>query len=238
VKKQKEERKVYERKGDRDFNMEEDYDNFKKRKISQLDKKGKHLLVYSGINRMAYEQLNDIDACKAWVILYHFRAKSIQSMLYEEFSAIAKRNCIGKSKSNALLTKLHSELLVQSFEHGFHVRTAQVCEETGWPIDFSIKRKDTVMPNANAEGGLKTKTNELSLYFLIQEEVCYNVKTRREEPLALQKLMLRHLNTIGNSKVVAINESEAISNFDTTVQKVMGQILDTGEKKKERRAKM
>jgi hypothetical protein len=101
------------------------------------------MLVYSNINRNNYTQLHDVDAAKAWVILFHFKNKSVQSMLYEEFSAVALRNCIGKTRSNVVATKVHSDLLLKSFENNFRVTPSQVCSHTGWPIDFQINTRTT-----------------------------------------------------------------------------------------------
>lgn len=59
-----------------------------------------------------------------------------------------------------------------------------------------------------------------AIYFLVQEEICYNAKTRQEEPLAIQKLMIRHLSQISNYRVLAVSENEAESNKDALMQKV------------------
>ena len=59
-----------------------------------------------------------------------------------------------------------------------------------------------------------------AIYFLVQEEICYNAKTRQEEPLAIQKLKIRHLSQISNYRVLAVSENEAESNKDELMQKV------------------
>ena len=53
-----------------------------------MDKKGKHLLMYSNINQLNYVDINHLTEAKAWTILFHFRAKSLQSMLFEEFNSV------------------------------------------------------------------------------------------------------------------------------------------------------
>ena len=72
-------------------------------------------------------------------------SSSIHLRAARAFSGVALRNCIAKAKSNAVLTKLHANLLGQSIEHGFHVHSSRVCERTGWPIDFTIKRRKIVV---------------------------------------------------------------------------------------------
>ena len=46
-----------------------------------------------------------------------------------------------------------------------------------------------------------------AVYFLLQEEICYNSETKQEEPLGLQKLMLRHLSQISNFRVCTVDEN-------------------------------
>ena len=37
-------------------------------------------------------------------------------------------------------------------------------------------------------------------YFFLQEEMCYNIEKNREQPLALQKLMMRHVEAAQDKK--------------------------------------
>lgn len=64
---------------------------FKQRntKLAQLAKKDNHLLLYSNVNTLDFIDINQSDVAKAWTILFHFRSKSIESMLFEEFNSIA-----------------------------------------------------------------------------------------------------------------------------------------------------
>ena len=64
------------------------------------------------------------------------------------------------------------------------------------------------------------KKQQYAVYFLLQEEICYNSKTRQEEPLGLQKLMLRHLSQISNFKVCTIDENEAAKDIDSAIAKI------------------
>jgi hypothetical protein len=54
-----------------------------------LDKKDKHLLMYSNINQLNYVDINKLKEAKAWSILFHYRSKSLQSMLFEEFNSVS-----------------------------------------------------------------------------------------------------------------------------------------------------
>lgn len=41
---------------------------------------------------------------------------------------------------------------------------------------------------------------------MLREEMCYNYQTRKEEPLALQKLMLKHIRNSRPVKYIGENE--------------------------------
>jgi hypothetical protein len=73
------------------------------------------------------------------------------------------------------------------------VHLSRKCDKTGWPIDLKVKSEDG---------------KELALYFLLQEEMCLNVTTGQEEPLALQKLMLKHVRHIRGVPVKFVGENE------------------------------
>lgn len=55
------------------------------------------------------------------------------------------------------------------------------------------------------------------MYFLLQEELCYNAETKEEEPLGLQKLMVRHLQTISDYNVHFISEIDAMHNLEFVI---------------------
>lgn len=56
---------------------------------------------------------------------------------------------------------------------------------------------------------------KLALYFFLQEEVCLNAKEQSEEPLGLQKLMLKHLQSVSDYKVEYVTENDFYMNKDT-----------------------
>ena len=76
-----------------------------------MDKKSKHLLIFSNINQLNFVDINKSDAVKAWTILYHFKSKTFASIIYDEFESITMRNTIGKSKGHELFTKFYLKLV-------------------------------------------------------------------------------------------------------------------------------
>jgi hypothetical protein len=59
------------------------------------------------------------------------------------------------------------------------------------------------------------KRKKLALYFFLQEEVCLNAKEQNEEPLGLQKLMLKHLQNFSDYKVEYVTENDFYMNKDS-----------------------
>lgn len=66
----------------------------------QLAKQDNHLLLYSNVNILDFVDINSSNVAKAWTILFHFRGKSVESMLFEEFNSIVQRNAITKTKNH------------------------------------------------------------------------------------------------------------------------------------------
>lgn len=56
--------------------------------------------MYSNVNQLNFVDINLLPEAKAWTILFHFRSKSLQSMLFEEFNSVSQRNAISKTKSH------------------------------------------------------------------------------------------------------------------------------------------
>jgi hypothetical protein len=54
----------------------------------KLSKKSRYNMIYSS-HQESLIDLNDNQTAKAWAVLYHFRGKTTESMLYEEFNAVA-----------------------------------------------------------------------------------------------------------------------------------------------------
>ena len=107
-------------------------------KLAQMAKRENHLLLYSNVNQLDFMDINESDVAKAWTILFHFRGKSIESMLFEEFNSIAQRNTISKTKNHEVFNKMYLELNSECYKNNMQVEMAGSCERTGWPIDLTI----------------------------------------------------------------------------------------------------
>ena len=121
-------------------------------------------------------------------ILFHFKSKSMDSLLFEEFNSVVVRNTTNKIKSHELFAKFLNKLQSTGYRNGVRVQLQRKCEKSGWPIDIRLSPTDE---NDN--------TPSSSLYFFLQEEMATNISTGLEEPLALQKLMLRHVRSTGSN---------------------------------------
>lgn len=51
--------------------------------MDKLNKKFRHQLMYINLNRFETTDLNQEEIAKAWVVMFHFRGKSIESLLYD-----------------------------------------------------------------------------------------------------------------------------------------------------------
>lgn len=168
---QPKEKRIYERKASESLYSEElEFHQFRKKKLADLDKKSKHLLLFSNINQLNFVDINQNDLAKAWAVLFHFRSKTFDSIIYDEFESITMRNTIGKSKGHELFSKFYLKLIEASYDKGFRMHLTTKCEKTGWPIDISISTSELAGMRI---GGAHLKKN-LALYFFLQEEVCLN----------------------------------------------------------------
>jgi hypothetical protein len=79
--------------------------------MEMLDKRSKHMLVYSNINSLNFVDINKSNYAKAWTVLFHFGKLSTDSMIYDEFETIVTRNALGKSKGHELFTKLFLNII-------------------------------------------------------------------------------------------------------------------------------
>lgn len=92
-----------------------------------MTKKGKHLIVYSNFNQVNHNDLNNNNTAKAWAILFHFHSKSTESMLYEEFNAIAYRNSIAKTRSHDMFSQVYFRLLEHFSSIGVQLNLSRNC---------------------------------------------------------------------------------------------------------------
>lgn len=138
---EKRQKRVYDR-GASDMNSSFDESHFFKQrnqKLAQLAKKDNHLLLYSNVNTLDFVDINKSDIAKAWTVLFHFRGKSIESMLFEEFNSIAQRNTISKTKNHEVFNQLYLELNSVCYQENLQLDMAGSCERTGWPIDVAVR---------------------------------------------------------------------------------------------------
>ncbi|CDW77558.1 UNKNOWN [Stylonychia lemnae] len=191
---------VYDRKASESQKSEEfEFHQYRKRKIVDLDKKSKHLLLFSNINQMNFVDVNKNNIVKAWTVLYHFKSKTFDSALYDEFESVVMRNCVGKGKGHEWFSKFYLKMVEKSYDAGYRLQLAYKCPKTGWPIDIQMTLK-------------REKDANYALYFLLQEEVCVDSKSNKEEPLGIQKLMLKHMKMLSENQVVVITENNFYAN--------------------------
>ena len=194
-----------------------------------MAKKDNHLLLYSNVNTLDFADINAYALAKAWTVLFHFRGKSTESMLYEEFNSIAQRNTISKTKNHEVFNKLYLKLSQECYKHNLQMDMAGSCERTGWPIDIRLShfffkkqpgRVTSAAETARQEADGSNSDQMYAVYFLLQEEICYNADSKQEEPLGLQKLMLRHLSQISNFKVCTVDENMTASHLESSFNKI------------------
>lgn len=103
-----------------------------------MDKRSKHLLIFSNTNNLNFVDLNRENAVKAWIVLYHFRNKSLNSILFDMFESYARRNAAGKIKGHGLFHKFQEDLFSLSYLAGAKQTMNAKCNETGWPIELLL----------------------------------------------------------------------------------------------------
>ena len=197
---------IYERKAtDSLYSEELEFHQYRKKKLKSMDKKSKHLLLFSNINQLNFTDINKQNKAKAWTVLYHFRSKSHDSLIYEEFETLAMRNSVGKSKGHEFFHKFYMKLIEKSMVHEFRVLLSSKDETSGWPIDIQV----------SLHTGMK-KYKKIAFYFFLQEEVCLSTKTGFEEPLGLQQLMLQHLKSVSEYNIKFLTENDFYMNKENT----------------------
>ena len=76
-----------------------------------MDKKQRHLLLFTNFDQLNFTNINKSDLVKAWALLYHFKSASSDSNLHAEFYSIVQRNSVNKATGHELFAKFHKELL-------------------------------------------------------------------------------------------------------------------------------
>jgi len=78
-----------------------------KTKLVMLDSKQKHLFLFTNYDQLNLEDINHSDIVKAWAVLYHFRTKNKDTLLFEEFKTIITRNHQNKCQGHDLFLQFH-----------------------------------------------------------------------------------------------------------------------------------
>jgi len=133
------ERKVYDRKATESvFQEEMAFHQYRTWKLQELGKREKHLLIFSNSNSMNFKDLNRMNEVKAWSVLFHFKNKTTDSVIYDLFFSEAKRNSLAKSKNHKLFNKLKNGFRDATQATGLVPKIGFKCHETGWPIDILL----------------------------------------------------------------------------------------------------
>ena len=138
------------------YSEELDFHQYRKKKLESMDKKSKHLLLFSNINQLNFTDINKQDKAKAWAVLYHFKTKSHDSEIFEEFESLAMRNSVGKSKGHEFFNMLYSELNKHASTNRLRIFLSSKDETSGWPIDIQISHQVA-----------KKKFRKTSFYFFL-----------------------------------------------------------------------
>jgi hypothetical protein len=141
-----------------------------------------------------YFELHSNPYTKAWGVLYNFRNKSLESPLYDEVDNIQSRNCKNKRISHRLFNTFYENLLDVALKRNYYIEFKPVCQNSGWAVDVSIMKG-------------KHEQDKIGFVFLLKEDLCYNISSGKYEPLGLQKLMIKQLESVSLMKVVPIFES-------------------------------
>lgn len=148
------------------FNEEWAYLNSRKMRLGNMDAKEKHLYLFTNFDQLNQTDINKSQEVKVWAVLYHFRNKSQDSQIFEEFTSTVSRNCLNKVKGHELFNQFHSQLVREGRRSGCKVVLSTSCPVSGWPIDIVVTRK--------------AQDRRTQYYFFLQEEMCYNIEDNRE----------------------------------------------------------
>ena len=106
--------------------------------------------------------------------------------MFEEFNSIITRNTSSKCSDHDLFFQYYKLMLDLSHQQRFNVKMQQKCKRTGWPIDIDLRAfsgKSLFKGQRGFYGNQNLK--RMAVYFFLQEEMCYNLMSGKEEPLAI-----------------------------------------------------
>jgi hypothetical protein len=85
------------------------------------------MMLYSNVNYSTQVDINENELAKAWAVLYHFRNKATESMLFEEFNAIAQRNAASKAHMHNLFGRFYYTLVEHYANLGVQLNLQKSC---------------------------------------------------------------------------------------------------------------
>ena len=94
-------------------------------KFEKMAVKDIHMMVFSSVNHLNYTDLNSSSVAKTWAVLYHFRNKTLDSALFDDFRSIAMRNSRGKSKSHMLFNKFYLKCVEKGYKRDGKLKLGQ-----------------------------------------------------------------------------------------------------------------
>ena len=135
---------------------------------------------------------NEHPYMKAWGVLFNFRNKSIHSPLHDEVNSLQSRN---------YPNDFYDRVLEVALRRNYYFKFFPTCTETGWKIDAKIAKD-------------KASKTKIGMVLLRKEDVVYNIEKGHDEPLGLQKLMLKQLENVSDMNILPIYESNDESSKD------------------------
>ena len=87
-----------------------------------MDKKQQHLYLFTNYDQLNMVNVNKNDIVKAWAILFHFKSKGRDTLLFEEFNSIITRNTSSKCQDHDLFHEYFRLLVEQSHQKHFTLK--------------------------------------------------------------------------------------------------------------------
>lgn len=209
-------KKAYDRRFKEEIETEDiQFTMFRKKKRQMYSKITKDLFVLGSSGSRGMQQAlglssssindsrNENPFIKAWGVLFHFRNKSLHSPLYDEVDNIQARH-----HSN----EFYEKILEVALERGYHFKFFPKCETTGWKMDLMLAKS-------------KGSKERFAIKFFQKEDVIYNIEKGKDEPMGIQKLMLKQLNNMSNLHILEIFESDIMNTGKYTQAEYLDRLI-------------
>lgn len=109
----------------------------KLKKIDELTQRQQHVLMFSSLDSLQFQDLNKSDLARAWVVLFHFRGIQQDTYLFTEFDSLAFRNSKAKFQDSAIQSA-YSMMLKHGQAGRLKYEVNRRCKRSGWPLDIQI----------------------------------------------------------------------------------------------------